>query len=415
MTNAPNVEVRHRDIDAAQATALAETLSVARRAYLDQYKLDMPEKVLLEVRCGPEEPTRLYTDGQDRLYLSIPSRDMLAKPASSGVFNLYGMCHELGHVAMYRTLKNRHWMTSAAAEGWAHYAGSVVVDQVYAAKGPKLWPDPYDYREDGTARLRRQLDDNSKPSPVTQAAGQWLKLEAIIGRPGFAKLFAAWQAANVDPAKPESELLAALVKLAPDKKAPLEEWWKTAGPLFIEKQARSGIRAETIPLSQLGDQALTLKLDDDTSDGKKSIAGGGHARRFRTPAGGPWYIKAVWAHGARYGYPKPPAESFDVALCDKEMAVIAPWKKPYSTFERGESKWVKIPVQPTRVPDEFHICLDFKPTATKGVYVSYDASTHGSSQVATPGKQGRALAEGDWMIRVELARPKEADPLKAQP
>jgi len=33
--------------------------------------------------------------------------------------------------------------------------------------------------------------------------------------------------------------------------------------------------------------------------------------------------------------------------------------------------------------------------------------------VGTPGKQGVPLREGDWMIRVELDQPKEADPLQS--
>ena len=40
----------------------------------------------------------------------MPSEDKLAKPSTSGVFNLCGLCHELGHMAMYRVLKDRGWM-----------------------------------------------------------------------------------------------------------------------------------------------------------------------------------------------------------------------------------------------------------------------------------------------------------------
>lgn len=410
----PNVEVTYAGMDEKYATAMAETLAAARLVYIEQYKFDMPEKVFFEAKCRPGESTRLYTDGQDRLFLFVPSVSKLAKPASSGVFNLYGMCHELGHMAMYRTLRNRDWMTSAAAEGFAHYVGSVVVDKVYAAKGEKLWPDPYDYRQDGMARLRRQLD-GSNPSSVAQGAGRWLALESIIGQAGFPKLFAAWQEAKVDPADPDGVLRETLVKLMPEKKAALEDWWKTAGPLFVEKRAASEAKAVEIPLSQLALPPLMIKPDDGTMDGKKSVAGGGHARRFHSPGGGPWYVKAISVYGARYGHPQAPKEDFDIVLCDGKMAAIAPWKKPYGAFARGDMKWVRLEVPPTRVPDEFHICLDFKPTATKGVYVGYDNSTHGNSQVATPGKSGSDLSDGDWMIRLELAQPKGADPLRAQP
>jgi len=407
----PRAKITYEGISPAYATALAETAAAARQIYAADLKFDMPETVLLEVKCGPDQTTKLYTDGQDRLFLSLPSQDKLAKPAKSGVFNLYGMCHELGHMAMYRTLKDRDWMSSAAAEGWAHYAGSVVVDRVWTAKGEKLWPDPYDYREDGTARLKKQLAGKD-PSAVDKGAGQWQKLEPIIGAAQFPKLFAGWQEAKIDPTKPDAGLLAVLEKMQPTKKDAIAEWWKATGPLFIEKVSASKTKAETIAVSKLTGKPTVLKYDDDTSDGKKSIAGGGHAVAFKAPSGGPWYVRAVLVYGSRYGTPKAPPTPFDIALCDKDMGVITTWKKPIGVFERGDAKWVRLEVQPTRVPADFQVCLDFKPTSTKGVFMNFDSSTHGHSQVATPGKKGDALGEGDWMIRVELDQVKDADALK---
>jgi len=46
------------------------------------------------------------------------------------------------------------------------------------------------------------------------------------------------------------------------------------------------------------------------------------------------------------------------------------------------------------------------------VFVDYDSSTQGSSCVATPGVAGDPLKQGDWMIRVELDRPKATDALR---
>ncbi len=211
---APHVEVSYTGVSEAQATSLAETTSAAWTVYTGEFGFKMPEQVHFQVTCGPNEQTRLYTDGQDRLFLYLSSPKQLNKPAQSGVFNLYGCCHELGHVTMYRILKDRDWMSGAAAEGWAHYAGSMVVDRVWAAKGEKLWSDPYDYRADGSARLDRALAAKS-PSAVDRGAGQWRKLEALIGRKGFVKLFDAWQEAGVDATKPSEPLLAALTKVRP--------------------------------------------------------------------------------------------------------------------------------------------------------------------------------------------------------
>ena len=54
----------------------------------------------------------------------------------------------------------------------------------------------------------------------------------------------------------------------------------------------------------------------------------------------------------------------------------------------------------------------FRPTAQNGVFVDYDSSTQGSSCVATPGVAGDPLKQGDWMIQVELDRPKATDALR---
>src|SRR5688572_15097892 len=156
--SAPHVTVSYDGISEVQANAIAQTLSAAREVYEKHFGFDMPDEIRCTVECGPGKVGRLYTDGEDRVFLSMPSADKLLRPGKSGQFTLYGLCHELGHVAMYRIVKDRAWMTTAAAEGWAHYAGSVVVDEVYKARGEKLWAnDPYDYRADGSARLERQL------------------------------------------------------------------------------------------------------------------------------------------------------------------------------------------------------------------------------------------------------------------
>ncbi len=404
----PHVRVDYSGINPRQARSIAEVISAARQVYVGEFAADMPATVIAEVECGSSHPTRLYTDGRDHIFLSLSSARKLAPPPASGVFNLYGFCHELGHVMMYRLLKERDWMTSAAAEGWAHYAGSVVVDAVYAAEGQSIWFEPYDYRADGTMRLERQLAAEH-PSKVDRGAGLWRDLERIIGRRGFVKLFAAWQAAVIEPAKPEQALLATVVKSFPQREAALKTWWRKAAPLFAQPASVSRTKAVRVSTDRLTGKPLELAYDDDADEGKRSIAGGGHARRFTAP-GESWYVSAVSVYGARYGRPRETG-TFVVALCDAEMQRITIWKKPYMTFERGPLQWVRMEVEPTRVPREFYICLDFRPTATKGVYVAYDDSTRGNSLVAKPGRPGSPFEHGDWMIRVELDQLKESDPL----
>src|SRR5262245_33742343 len=67
VVSAPNVEVNYSGIDQDQAQAIANTLSAARGVYADDFGLDMPSKITCEVTCGAGNPTRLYTDGSDRV------------------------------------------------------------------------------------------------------------------------------------------------------------------------------------------------------------------------------------------------------------------------------------------------------------------------------------------------------------
>ena len=134
------------------------------------------------------------------------------------------------------------------------------------------------------------------------------------------------------------------------------------------------------------------------SAGKRSVAGSGHAVRFTAP-GKDSYLTSVRIFGSRYGQPQAPRENASVWLCDAEFKKIAEFACPYASFERGEPKWVTVPVKPVRVPPEFVVCVGFNPTATKGVFVHHDNGGSGDSFLALPGGKGRAFAQGDWLIR----------------
>ena len=426
VVTAPNVRVEYEGITQDQATAIAQVLSAARKVYVDYFGFDMPARIFCSVECGPGKGSRLFTDGEDRVFLSMPSADKLQRPAKSGTFVLYGLCHEVGHVAMYRPLKDRGWMTTAAAEGWAHYAGSVVVDEVYKAHGEKLWtPDPYDYRADGTARLQKQLKERS-PSPIALGAGAWASLNQRVGPRGFRKIFEAWQAADIHPTDDKAAVVGitkGLHDAHPAKGDDLVAWWASASPVLYEEPAASLFKKSSTNRSQLQGRPQKLEPDDGAADGKKSLAGGGHARKFLAPGGGhDWYLTAISVHGARYGAARPPTTTFTAALCDGDMLPIGTWKQPGKLFERGEAKWVRFEVPPTRVPPGekgFYVVLDFRPTASQGVFVSFDDSTKGkekdSSLTAKPGDEGAPFEQGDWMIRIELDRPKASDALGGAP
>jgi hypothetical protein len=351
----PHVVVDYTGIETSDARALGETIVAARRAYMEDFGFDMPETITLDVKVGAGQNARLWTDGESRAFLRLKSREqLLGRPAQAGVHNLYGMCHELGHVAMYRILKPFDWMSNAAAEAWAHYAGSVVVDRVFEWKGETLWPTPYDYREDGMARLQRGLAANRD-----REAGKWLELEAIVGRKGFRDVFTRWAKADPDPMHPSESLLTALETGVGSQAKPLHDWWASATPLLLRPVRLSPIPAVAIAADSLSGKPIVLALDDGTSDGKYSRDVSAHGRKFSIAGPGDWYLRAISVYAERYGGVEPPDKKVDIALCDSEMRPIVIWQKPYATFPKRAMEWVRLEVPPTKVPSVFYIALYF--------------------------------------------------------
>lgn len=150
-----------------------------------------------------------------------------------------------------------------------------------------------------------------------------------------------------------------------------------------------------------------MRYDDGVMDGKRSMAGSGHAVIFRKPEG-KWQLIGIEIFGSRYGMPQPPQEDFSIYLCDGKFEVLKEFKVPYAKFERGAEKWVRIELPATEVPEFFYVCVSFNPTATKGVFVGFDKNAAGHSRMALPDSHV-ADAEGfDWMLRCYL-KPSDAE------
>ena len=142
-----------------------------------------------------------------------------------------------------------------------------------------------------------------------------------------------------------------------------------------------------------------LSHDNGQMAGKSSIAGGGHAVRFKVD-GDSWYVTSVRLHGSRYGEPRAPKEDFNVWLCDAQLKPFATFRFPYGAYTRGNPGWKRFRIRPTRVPAEFVVCFGFNPQRTKGVYVSYDDKPSDDSMIGLPDKgEPKPFAKGNWLIR----------------
>ncbi len=145
-----------------------------------------------------------------------------------------------------------------------------------------------------------------------------------------------------------------------------------------------------------------LKHDDGSQESKRSMAGSGQAVRFECPDGQKWYVTGIRIHGSRYGTAQAPNEDFKIVIASDDLSQRVEISKPYSLFDRGREKWVRINFDPVEVQGPFHAAVFFNPTRTKGVYVGIDSDakpTHSSILLASdPGNKDSDL-EGDWMIQ----------------
>jgi hypothetical protein len=406
-----HVRVAFDGIDETYARAIARTVSAARQVCSDEFGYDMPAMIRINVSVKPTQKVRLFNDGDHTFSLSLRSEEDLKRPAASGTFQIYGLCHEVAHLAMYRPIKDHSWLSTAGAEGWAHYLGSVLVDDVFKREGGDLWPDRYDYRADGTRRLDDQLA-SPKVSEISQGARQWRNLVRLVGAEKMPHVFSLWGQAEIDRADPAVALKEELAKVTTDTQ--VAAWWTDSAGLLLVKREASQFPKRQIAADKLTGTPRTLAHDDGQSAGKSSVAGSGHAVKFAAPDAS-WYLTAVEIYGSRYGAATPPREDFHIWLCDEKLNAIADFEVPYGKFKRGEPAWVKLEITPTQVPQEFIVCVGFNPAATKGVFLHYDAKSEGDSSTGLPGASSRPFARGDWLIRAHVDQPKEADALSAAP
>ncbi len=158
-----------------------------------------------------------------------------------------------------------------------------------------------------------------------------------------------------------------------------------------------------------------LKHDDGSQDSKRSMTGAGHAVRFECPDGKKWYVTGIRLHGSRYGTAQPPNEDFKIVIASDDLSQRVEINKPYSLFERGKEKWVRISFDPVEVRGAFQAAVFFNPTRTKGVYVGIDSDakpTHSSILLASDPSSKDSDLKGDWMIRAYVSNEVEGEARK---
>lgn len=169
--------------------AFLEILAATSTYYRRVFGAHAVGQVEFNVRKQSNQRLRLWTNGADRIYLTLSRKETLKPPTDSGVHHLYGITHELAHIVLYRSLINVAALPSGWGEGWAAFTASFwAVPYLFSKHGPELWPYPYDYLAmDGPERYLRQFGTRSarRRRPVLSAMHELYECEQQIGRQRF--------------------------------------------------------------------------------------------------------------------------------------------------------------------------------------------------------------------------------------
>lgn len=195
-----NGQIKRLDTEHFQANYEAETekyvlaslevLELARNLAIDA-GYDLPDKLQFSVIRS--ERNVLYFDRKklNGITWEYNSLENLLPPAESRKKNVYGLCHEIGHLSMYRITNNKNnWMSYDYRESWADFFGNFLIDSVFQYLGTDFWPEPHDYSESAGMDffLQRIENDNPKLQSFNKSALFWYELNLKLGFrniPGF--------------------------------------------------------------------------------------------------------------------------------------------------------------------------------------------------------------------------------------
>ena len=146
------------------AEAILKICDNAHWAYYEIYHLSFPVAVRISIFIFPSSHIQLETK-RYHIYLHLPSDEYLLPPTISGVFNIFGFCHEIGHIMFMVD-------NGPFSEGWASYAAAFqLVPFVYRSLGEDAWPQPYNYSKyDGPDRYLKFIENEKLCKPSTSFA-----------------------------------------------------------------------------------------------------------------------------------------------------------------------------------------------------------------------------------------------------
>lgn len=157
-----------------------------------QSGFDLPDKIKFEVIRTDRNVLWVDKKSLDKITWEYNSLDNLLPPNKSKKKNIYGLCHEIGHLCMYRTFyKNNLYLTYNYRESWADYFGNLMIDTVYHKFGADIWPETHDYTNNsGMIFLKDRISNNNEKLKEFNACSQfWIELSDKIGFSNYHDFF----------------------------------------------------------------------------------------------------------------------------------------------------------------------------------------------------------------------------------
>ena len=153
-------------------------------------------------------------------------------PSESHKNNIYGLCHEMGHICMFTTnVPKNNWMTREYREGWADFFGNLMLDSVYHYLGQDFWPEPHNYLNYAGMEhfLNRVQGVQSNPKLIkfNNAGLYWYELTEKIGIENMNSFFRDIKRAKVrNPDASEKYSLVLKSVISDDEVLNWFDWYK---------------------------------------------------------------------------------------------------------------------------------------------------------------------------------------------
>lgn len=393
-------------IERAYGEAYAAVLTEARREFRRVLGYELPEELVFRVRLDPNAGARTTTNLVDTVFRTFSSRRQLGPPP--GYSHIYGPCHELGHLMMYKPMGLRRvlpGLPKGVSEGWADYVGRIIGENVGKDLGNGFWPQPYDVAEhDGLSRL-------GGIDAAAPAARMFYALGAEHGHGAVGR--AMVQAALRLPTGPQLMecFLDELRRLTGDEDAgawiPREltdpPWPPTNVPALGDDFFFADVK--TTPDAT----GVMLRYDSGVASTEPQPTTR-PAVVFGRPEG-QWAVDRISVLGSRQRPAGEAPGAIRAYICDERLVPLDGSSNTGDAFGPGAPLWTDIATRPISVPKRFYVCLGFSGLGPQGVRVAREITSASHSYRGDPlsglveahrGPEQRQPYPFEWMIRVHL-------------